>query len=105
MQTNEPKTGDTVDRIGTAATEDINRGGEFTSADTSTVNRVDDLTDDDARDDSPLRWLLPLILLGLLVAVGWAFCRKAEAPPATTTNANTTTNMNSANANTNAANR
>ncbi|MCU0239939.1 MAG: OmpA family protein [Pyrinomonadaceae bacterium] len=54
-----------------------------------------------------LKWLLPLILLGLLLLLGWWFCSKAPATtPATNTNtnkANTTVNTNAgANANANA---
>ena len=61
-------------------------------------NRADDAVDGDS-GGSMLKWLLPLIILVLLVALGWAFCRKAEAP---VTNSNANTNVNRAN--TNAAN-
>jgi uncharacterized protein YidB (DUF937 family)/outer membrane protein OmpA-like peptidoglycan-associated protein len=39
-----------------------------------------------------LKWLLPLLLLGLLLLLGWWFCGKAAMPAA-----NTNTNMNKAN--------
>jgi uncharacterized protein YidB (DUF937 family) len=79
-----PSTSETVDRIGTAATErfDRNAAGNLAGNAVSSV----DVMDDDANDNSPMKWLLPLILLALLVFLGWAFCGKAEAP---TTNTNT----------------
>jgi uncharacterized protein YidB (DUF937 family)/outer membrane protein OmpA-like peptidoglycan-associated protein len=39
-----------------------------------------------------LKWLLPLILLGLLLALGWWFCGKGQTPAV-----NTNTNVNKAN--------
>lgn len=67
--------GETLDRFGTAA---------------ETVNRrdADDLIDEEYTDDSPLKWLIPLILLGLMIAVGWAFCGKSKASVPTATNVN-----------------
>ncbi len=78
---------ETFDRIGTAA-----------AADTSAVNnRVGiDLTSVDESfedDNSPLRWLLPLILLGLLLVLGYWFCGKSPEPVASpTTNVNVNAN-------------
>ena len=48
-----------------------NRGAAF--------DRVDDAVAA-SDDNSALKWIIPLILLGLLIAVGWAFCRKSDAP-------------------------
>jgi uncharacterized protein YidB (DUF937 family) len=80
---------DSIDRFGTAAAEDINRGEANT------------VMDEETNDDSPLKWLVPLILLILLIGLGWAFCRKAEAPTAPVVN----TNVNAATSNTNNANK
>jgi uncharacterized protein YidB (DUF937 family) len=68
--------GDTIDRIGTAAAEDINR------------QNTGDLMDGEFNDDSPAKWLVPLIILVLLIVLGWAFCSKPEAPHAAVTNTN-----------------
>ena len=79
---------ETIDRFGTAAAEEI------------TDRNTGDLVTEEFNDDSPLKWLVPLIILFLLVAGGWAFCRKSEehAPPTTNTNASpVVTNTNSAN--------
>jgi uncharacterized protein YidB (DUF937 family) len=95
---------DSIDRFGTAAAEEINRGEVSATAPLETVDEPD--------DDSPFKWLVPLALLILLIGLGWAFCRKAEAPtlapPAAAvvnTNANARMAANTNAANTNAANR
>lgn len=84
---------ESFDRIGTAATDTSainNRVG-------SELTRVDEKFED---ENSPLRWLLPLILLGLLLATGYWFCGKSPEPAAKpVTNANI--NSNNAVANTN----
>ena len=48
--------------------------------DRALYNRVDEAIEK-SDDDSVLKWIVPLILLGLLVAVGWAFCRKSDVLP------------------------
>jgi outer membrane protein OmpA-like peptidoglycan-associated protein/uncharacterized protein YidB (DUF937 family) len=48
-----------------------------------------------------LKWLLPLLLLGLLLALGYFFCGKGAAPANTNTNMNKPANVNT-NVNTNA---
>jgi uncharacterized protein YidB (DUF937 family)/outer membrane protein OmpA-like peptidoglycan-associated protein len=49
-----------------------------------------------------LKWLLPLILLGLLLALGWWFCGKGMAPATNTnTNMNKPANVTNVNANAN----
>lgn len=53
---------------------------------------------------SILKWLLPLIILGLLVVLGYWFCGKSTPPTPTNTNANTA-NKTNANANANAGNK
>jgi len=103
----------TVDRIGTAATDVIDAGRETVS---DGVNIIGDRVDvsnnsgivgdgadrsvksvDDDNDDSPLKWLLPLLLFGLLLILGYSFCRKSPTP--TTANANANTNSVIVNAN------
>lgn len=84
---------DTIDRFGSATAENITRRDDFTT----------DLVPD---DDSPLKWLMPLILLGILVALGYTFCggraENAPAPAAVNTNvANSSVQMRQA-ANSNA---
>ncbi len=80
----------TVDRIGTSATDVIDAGraniGDRMgiSGITSTVGErvnasVDGSADYETADnDSPLSWLLPLIIVALLVILGYSFCSKPE---------------------------
>lgn len=77
--------GESFDRIGTAAIDDNVRAFDRTG---NALNTVDDT----GGDNSPLRWLLPLLLLGLLIGLGYMFCGKSSVPTAPT--ANTTTNVN-----------
>jgi len=105
---------ETFDRVGTAATDTLdtdvrnvrNLNATF-SGDMRNVgdrpsiplNRIDDNFNDD-EDNSPLKWILPLLLLGLLLTLGYTFCSKTPAPTATTVNVNTNTvnmNVNTAN--------
>lgn len=53
---------DTIDRFGSATAENILRHHDDLSG---------EITDD---EDSPLGWLMPLILLVVLVILGYAFC-------------------------------
>jgi len=89
---------ETVDRIGTAAVSESD--AEKTDIpDTNVVDRVSPSANDkvneslnpaeDNYEDSPLKWILPLILLGLLLVLGYWFCSKPPAPaePAANTNA------------------
>jgi len=99
-------TAETFDRVGTAAAPVLDREKKNV-VDANVIDRVassiDDRTDvslDNANDvyddnnNSPLAWLLPLLLLGLLLTLGYLFCSKPP-PTATITNADT----NQANAN------
>lgn len=91
---------DAFDRIGTAAitdtkpdkrnSENVNALNEGTS---TVVDRVDANVDtvhsnlesvggDEADDNSPLAWILPLLLLGLLLVLGYWFCSKSPGPGA-----------------------
>ena len=116
---------DTVDRIGTAASGTVDAGkkivgggietvgegakavGDTVSAGAAVVSdkvsgalhSVGDAFDGDGDGDSILKWLIPLLLLGLLVALGFWFCGKSTTP--TVTNANTNANVNKANTNAN----
>lgn len=57
-------TGESVDRIGSAAAENI------------VHPNADFLEAEDVNDDSPSKWIIPIIILVLLVIAGWAFCGK-----------------------------
>lgn len=66
---NTTNVGETFDRIGTAAVDDNVRAfGDRTGSALDTVD-VDG-------DDSILKWLIPLLLLGLLIVLGYTFCGK-----------------------------
>lgn len=119
-------TSDTAERIETATSETIDAGerriaenldmvdagavavGDKVAADTVTVSdkvsgalhSVGDTIDDDGDGGSVLKWLIPLLLLGLVVVLGFWFCRKAPTPAVT--NANTNVNKVNTNANTTA---
>ena len=125
-----PGDDDLLSRIGTYSTGvGTSSGGVGTSSGAAeTFDRIDasagttDLADgaevagvpgifSEAGDenDSPLSWLLPLILLALLMIVGYWFCGGKSEPVATTNgninnvNANSAANTNVATENTNAA--
>ena len=82
--------GNAFDRIGTSATNVIdadksNVGDKIGIADSAqtigqrantTIENINDY--DEADDNSPLKWLIPLIILALLVILGYSFCSKAE---------------------------
>jgi hypothetical protein len=74
--------GETFDRIGTAAAEfndaDVNR------LDRGIGNSSDELDNVVLNEDSPMKWVVPLIILFLLIIIGYSFCSK---PPASTTGA------------------
>jgi uncharacterized protein YidB (DUF937 family) len=58
-------TNEAVDRIGTAAAENIDYGET-------------EILADEFNDDSPIKWLAPLVILILMIIAGWAFCGKSE---------------------------
>jgi len=113
---------DTINRVGTAASGTVDAGerriaenvdmvdaGAVAVGDKSsgTLHSVGDPVDGDGDGDSILKWLIPLLLLGLVVVLGFWFCRKSPTPTVTNTNTNTnkvntnpkTTNTNAVNAN------
>ena len=68
-----PRAGETLDRVGSAASE-------FNDANLVNDNlgtARGELDDIDADDDSPVKWIMPLVLLALLVALGSLFCGKS----------------------------
>ncbi|MDQ3042255.1 MAG: YidB family protein [Acidobacteriota bacterium] len=85
-------TAETFDRVGTAAVEtlDANKGNvagvNAVSGENYPVgNRVDstlDKVESAADNPSPLQWLLPLLLLGLLLVIGYWSCSKPPTSPA-----------------------
>ena len=103
----------TVDRIGTAASGTVDAGKKIVGDGIDTVgagakavgdkvggalHSVGDALDGDGDGGSILKWLIPLLLLGLLVVLGFWFCGKSTTP--TVTNANNA-NVNKANTNAN----
>jgi outer membrane protein OmpA-like peptidoglycan-associated protein/uncharacterized protein YidB (DUF937 family) len=99
--------GEVVDRVDAAA-------GSAVGAGKDAINSVGNMAGDafDGNSDSGvLKWLLPLILLGLLLLLGFWFCSKPPvAPVATNTNntnvaTNTNAGTNNTNTGTNAANK
>lgn len=99
---------DTVDRIGTAAGGAFNKGKDTIGAVgdrvSASARRTDDAIDSDS-GGSVLRWLLPLLILGLLIALGYFLCGRSSAPT-TVINSNVNANANAnraVNSNLNAA--
>jgi len=99
--TGAPTVAETFDRVGTAAAPVLDEEKK----NTANVNMIDGVAspiDDrsgnalsnvgeiyDDKNNSPLGWLLPLLLLGLLIILGYMFCSKPPPPPTpTTTNTN-----------------
>ncbi|NJM53680.1 MAG: DUF937 domain-containing protein [Blastocatellia bacterium] len=86
-----------VDMVGDAAGATFDAGkaamGAVGGAASGALNSVGDVFDGDGDGGGILKWLLPLILLGLLLLLGFWFCGKGT----------TTTNTTNTNANTNKA--
>lgn len=89
-----------VDVVGDAAGATVDAGKAAIGAVGNTVggalNSVGDAFDGDGDSGGILKWLLPLILLGLLLLLGFWFCGKGTptAVTNTNTNANKATNTN-----------
>jgi uncharacterized protein YidB (DUF937 family)/outer membrane protein OmpA-like peptidoglycan-associated protein len=94
--------GENVDRIGTAAVGAVNTGkdtiGDGINAVSGKVGGALDGISENGGGNSLLKILLPLIIIGLLLALGYMFCGKSDAPTVTNTNANKA-NANTANVN------
>jgi len=103
----------TFDRVGTAAAPilktDTKDADDMNTIDRNvnpvadeaadSVNSVDDTSND--KNNSPLGWLLPLLLLGLLLVLGYWFCSKSpENTALVTTNVNDNTIVTNINLNT-----
>lgn len=96
-----------VDMVGDAAGATFDAGkaavGAIGGAASGALNSVGDVFDGDGDGGGILKWLLPLILLGLLLLLGFWFCSRTPTPTAPAGNANANANANKAtsNANTN----
>lgn len=85
-------TAETFDRVGTAAVETLDADKRDTTdinvlgrESYPIVNRVDanlETVDDAPDNPSPLQWLLPLLLLGLLLVIGYWSCSKSPTSSA-----------------------
>ncbi len=106
--------GGTADAVGDVAGAGVDAGKKVVGAVGDTLGGASKMVGGAMNDVTEgggglLKWLLPLILLGLLLALGWWFCGKGQVPAANTnTNvnkpANVVTNVNAnANMNVNAA--
>jgi uncharacterized protein YidB (DUF937 family)/outer membrane protein OmpA-like peptidoglycan-associated protein len=91
-----------ADMVGDAAGATVDAGKKVVGAVGDTVggamNKVGDVFDGDGDSGGILKWLIPLLLVGLLIVLGYMFCGKDQKP---TTPANT--NANKSNANTTSA--
>lgn len=91
-----------VDMVGDAAGATMDAGkaavGAIGGAASGALNSVGDVFDGDGDGGGILKWLLPLILLGLLLLLGFWFCSKTPTPtaPAGNTNANANVKANAA---------
>jgi outer membrane protein OmpA-like peptidoglycan-associated protein/uncharacterized protein YidB (DUF937 family) len=93
--------GGAADKVGDAAGATVDAGKRAAGAVSSTVggtmHKVGDVLDGGGGDGGGvLKWLLPLILLGILIVLGYWFCGKST-PLASISNTNS--NVNRANAN------
>ena len=101
--------GKTFDRIGTAATStaDEDKTGALNAE--IAADRIGSAVDEDNSDplnrisdkykinNSPFGWILPLLLLGLLLTLGYWFCSRTAIAPETRDANSNQTNPNSAN--------
>lgn len=67
--------GETLDRVGSAASEYNDEGAG--ALDNNFGAALGELDSIEMNDDSPMKWILPLVLLALLVAFGSWFCGKS----------------------------
>ena len=65
---------------------------------TGALGSVGDALDGDGDSNSVLKWLIPLLILGLLVVLGYWFCGKST-PTTTVTTSNSSANKTNSNAN------
>lgn len=76
-----------VDMVGDAAGATLDAGKAAAGAVGGALNSVGDVFDGVGDSGGFLKWLLPLVLLGLLLIGGYAFCGKGNVPTAPTGNA------------------
>jgi len=92
--------------VGDAAGVTVDAGKKAVNAVGDTVggamNKVGDVFDGDGDSGGILKWLIPLLLLGLLVVLGYWFCGKSQPLTAPTPNKNGNVNKANTNANTSA---
>ncbi len=85
-----------AEMVGDAAGATVDAGkkavGAVGDAASGAMSAVGDVFDGDGDGGGILKWLLPLILLGLLLLLGFWFCSKAPVAPTGNTNANKATN-------------
>ena len=67
--------GETFDRVGTAAAEFNDSAARPLGGNIS--RQAAEISDDVINDDSPMSWLIPLIIVFLLIILGYSFCNKA----------------------------
>jgi uncharacterized protein YidB (DUF937 family) len=96
--------GNAFDRVGTSATNVVDADRVGVRGRTETVNatgtigarantEIGDINDYENNDNSPLKWLLPLLILALLVIIGYSFCSKPEEHKTNETNINADKNV------------
>ena len=112
--------GGAADKVGDAAGATLNKGKEMLGGGADRVgaaagavgdkfsgamNKVGGALDGDGSADGGgiLKWLIPLLLLGLAIFLGYMFCGKSPATPANVSNANANANKANTNANMTAA--
>lgn len=87
--------GENFDRIGTAAISTADKGKTDAVSAENAADRIGSAVDKDTGDslsrindkykinNSPLGWILPLLLLGLLLTLGYWFCSRTATAPDT----------------------
>ncbi len=78
---------ETLDRVGTAASEFNDPGARISPLDARAGNALNDvvgLDDAEMNDDSPIKWIVPLVILALLIILGYTFCGKSSTVAMTT---------------------
>lgn len=87
-----------ADKVGDAVGATLGAGKSAVSSIGNTVsgavNKTADTLDGDGDGGGILKWLIPLLLLGLLIALGYWFCGRASTPVANISNANRNANGN-----------
>jgi outer membrane protein OmpA-like peptidoglycan-associated protein len=85
-------------KAGDAAGATYDKGKEVLGSGVGAVRNMGSSLDNSGGSGSILKWLIPLLLLGLLVVIGYMFCGRSSTPTGPA-NANLNTNVNRSNAN------